>query len=99
MTDLQQSEHWEERKGVFGNYDPEYWKMEYPGFPFNEPWPRWYRGKLFEILTYRGRRLQAIVDDSRQYRAEGLEWRTRSGPVGKHLVIAWRELPEEEIND
>jgi hypothetical protein len=87
---LQQSVHWEERKDftedvarLFGDF---------PGFPFNEPWPRWWHGRSFTLITYRGTRHEsAIVDDSRQYRDEGLCWRTPSGPVGKHLVIAWQE--------
>lgn len=88
MADLQQSTNWEIRKSFQGFLED--------GFPFDEGFPGFYRGKTFTLITRNGtRHTGATVDDSRQYMFEGVEWRTRSrSVVSRGVVIAWCEEKE-----
>lgn len=64
-----------------------------PGFPFNEKWPRQYAGQTHELILVTGERVEATVDDSKEFSAEGLQWRCKSnGSREKSVVAAWRRI-------
>ncbi len=62
-----------------------------PGFPYDEPWPP-QRGVVYEIVLSDGSRLEATLDLSRQYSAEGIQWSTRAGIFPKSAVACWRRV-------
>jgi hypothetical protein len=81
---LAQSPNWEARKTVTTFLGA--------GFPFDEGFPQMYKGKVYTIITRNGEHLLAMVNDSRQYRAEGMEWRASTGrDIDRVMVIAWKE--------
>ena len=96
MYQKQESPRWIE----FNNYSAGFIEN---GFPFNEGFPKTpydIEHARFELLLRSGERCQAIVDYSRQYRAEGLEWLALTSTkifepgrnIGKQVVVAWKEL-------
>ena len=82
---LQESDSWETvTQFKYGNY--------IPGFPFAAGFPRFYRGKTFTLIDRIGLKIMgATVNDSTQYRAEGLYWNTFRGVYNEHSVAAWKE--------
>ncbi len=93
--------------GVNPNYNPSEWLQEsdswetvtqygfgdvIPGFPFAAGFPRFYREKTFTLIDRIGLKIMgATVNDSAQYRAEGLYWNTFRGVYNEHTVAAWKE--------
>jgi hypothetical protein len=47
------------------------------------------RDEEYTIVLGNGRRLTATLDLSRQYGAEGIQWRTNEGTFHKFVVAAW----------
>lgn len=62
------------------------------GFPFNEPWPRLYSGRKYELILVDGEKTIGTVDDSRECMSEGLEWKTSDGNKEQAMVVAWRRI-------
>lgn len=67
------------------------------GFPFEEGFPSGgvfaNHTKVYELITRDGSRVQAKVDYSTQYRAEGIKWFTLDREtLDQSVVAAWREL-------
>lgn len=88
MAEKQQSPSWNLYESHLGPV--------HEGFPFNEGFPA--GGPLgtaersYELLICNGERVQARPDYSRQYAAEGLQWKTTKGvTLEKHVVAAWKE--------
>ena len=87
QREKQQSPNWERYKDAEGKIN---------GFPFKEGFPTGGPfgtvNKMYEIITGDGSRYRAIPDYSRQYYAEGIQWRTTEGEtLDKFFVAAWRE--------
>lgn len=65
------------------------------GFPFSEGFPSGgpfgNQDIVYEIITRDGVRYDAQVDYTAQYKEEGLQWRIKSGLIGKQVVVAWRQ--------
>jgi len=85
---LSQSDKWDE----FLEFTQEKPNHRISGFPFSVIWPRMYGNKMYQIILVSGIILEAIVDDSREFMSEGLEWKTKEGNKEKALVAAWKEL-------
>ncbi len=86
----QQSPNWDKYKDI------SYFVLE--GFPFNEGFPQGgpfgNADKVYEIILRNGNKVDAQVDYSTQYKAEGLTWKCLEGVfkyVDRHIVVAWRE--------
>jgi len=67
------------------------------GFPFNEGFPSNHGGGttcpvIYDLILRSGERVQAFVDTSTQYRAEGLSWRKTDGTPAASVsaVAAWK---------
>ncbi len=63
-------------------------KHAIPGFPYDEGFPQ-ATDEQYVIVRHDGRRLDATVDLSTQYRSEGKQWQTSEGIFAKHVVAAW----------
>jgi len=86
---LQKSPNWDEQALQTG--------FRRDGFPFHEGFPSLYVGKVYEIILRDGSVFDALVDPTRQYQSEGLEWRRFDGQnVGSQVVVAWREKPQDQ---
>lgn len=90
MTEKQQSKNWEKYKDI-SSFVAE-------GFPFDEGFPKGgpfgNADKIYEIILRNGTKVDAQVDYSTQYRAEGLNWRCLEGTfssVDRFIVLAWKE--------
>jgi len=94
----QQSPNWEK----FGNIV--YLKGDTSlrqGFPYNQKFPKTYDpiNTRFELLLVSGEKCEAVVDDSREFMSEGLEWKLKTptelhninNNVERHVVVAWKE--------
>lgn len=98
----EQSEHWDQRQGLplrsSGFHDC--WPCQ-EGFPVF-PWHDRGRRPLFEIVTAWGLRTEALIDDTREFSAEGLEWTIPDGPgrtknVPEIRVACWRRIPGRSV--
>ncbi|MCA9351676.1 hypothetical protein KC929_02765 [Patescibacteria group bacterium] len=72
-------------------------KKRVDGFPFQVGFPKLYGGKKYNIITVSGELLNAIVDDSREFMSEGLEWKTKQGNKTQAAVAAWQLIEEPVI--
>lgn len=72
-------------------------------FSFNEGFPKTpydINNARFELILRSGERCKAIVDYSRQYMSEGLEWLALTATevyninnhIGRQVVVAWKEI-------
>ena len=91
QKELQQSANWPKYENHSGRIND--------GFPFNEYFPKGGPfgnvNKLYELILVGGKRVQAQVDYSTQYRAEGLQWLTQERQtIGQGVVAAWREVEQ-----
>ena len=87
--ELEKSPHWDEQVEREG--------FRRDGFPFDEGFPQRPVGRVYEIIERDGIKSDAIVDLSRQYRNEGIEWQTLGGRnIYRHVVVGWREKPQEQ---
>lgn len=68
-------------------------------FPFRVPFPKMYGSQKYEIITVAGEKFTARVDDSCEFKSEGLEWKTlgenRDGNKTKAVVVAWKHVQPE----
>lgn len=62
------------------------------GFPFNLNFPKTYGGQKYNIILCSGEELTGIVDDSREFMSEGLEWKTNEGNKERAYVAGWKRL-------
>lgn len=85
---LQQSSDWDKHF----KYVNEYPGYRIVGFPFSAGFPRMYAGVKYSIILVNGEILEAMVDDSREFMSEGLEWKTREGNKSSSAVAAWKEV-------
>lgn len=91
----EQSEHWDDRKDL-----PPKQQGFHAGFPFDEAWPSRPWGSFgkpqFKVKTAQGDLVEAWIDDSTQYRAEGLRWVVPDGRgtrrIPKSQIACWRRL-------
>jgi hypothetical protein len=85
---LPQSDNWDD----YFDFIQKHPNQQIAGFPFSVRWPKMYAGKKYQIITFWGEMFEAIVDDSREFMSEGLEWKTREGNKEKQMVVAWKEV-------
>ncbi|MDD3711762.1 MAG: hypothetical protein PHP37_04135 [Patescibacteria group bacterium] len=85
---LPQSDNWDDYSDFF-HKNP---NKQVAGFPFSVRWPNMYAGKKYQIMTFWGTILEAVVDDSREFMSEGLEWKTKEGNKERQFVVAWKEI-------
>lgn len=64
-----------------------------PGFPFDEGVPA-DPTATYEIVLRNGEKLKAHVDLSRQYAAEGRQWRANGDTYNRYVVACWRRLKD-----
>ncbi|HSV95115.1 MAG TPA: hypothetical protein VLH94_04070 [Spirochaetia bacterium] len=86
MADLQKSPSWDKANMLEGFFVR-------TGYPFKEKFPQDYSGKTFTLITRDGKRHEGVrVDDSRQYAAEGKQWRNCFGDtIDDYVVVCWIE--------
>jgi len=85
---LPQSDNWDDYSDFF-HKNP---NQQVAGFPFSVRWPKMYAGKKYQIITFWGTILEAVVDDSREFMSEGWEWKTKEGNKEGQVVVAWKEI-------
>ncbi|EKD94061.1 MAG: hypothetical protein ACD_28C00001G0011 [uncultured bacterium] len=81
-----QSPNWDRyQKGEKVNRDESPFREGFPpGGPFGNA------NVVYEIIVLGVGKIEARVDYSTQYMAEGLRWETSQGSFDKYLVAAWR---------
>jgi hypothetical protein len=91
---LQQSKNWD--KYINGELEIKFGNIIESGFP-----RYFYHGGCvpikFKLVLWDGDIIEnATIDDSRQYYAEGIEWRdSKGGVIYPHLVVAWEQMDVE----
>jgi hypothetical protein len=87
----QQSPNWKKLAKEYMNYNE---TNRIPGFPFNEGFPKGaYAGKIYKLIDVNGFYHKAMVDDSREFMSEGLEWKiTGNGNMFGSSIAAWKEI-------
>lgn len=85
---LQQSDDWDK----YFDYVNMYPGYRVVGFPFSAKFPKLYSGVKYWIILVNGEVMEAMVDDSREFMSEGLEWKTKEGNKSSSLVAAWKEV-------
>lgn len=94
MTELEKSPNWDAYKDSVGFIEE--------GFPFKEGFPKEASScsrKLYTLIFRDGSRLLGAPDYSRQYRAEGTQWRIVEGGfawLDQHVVVAWCEVGPDQ---
>jgi hypothetical protein len=94
----QQSPNWEK----YADKAEEFYKskQKIPGFPFTEKFPRIYSGQEYQLILLTGEKCKALVDDSREFMSEGLEWKlltytdnyNAGANVERYNIAAWKEI-------
>ncbi len=82
--------HWDKAEEELKTLMP---RQRLPGFPFNEGFPTMYGGQRYEIILVNGDKHTAMVDASREFASEGLEWKSGGKNYEESVVAAWKKLP------
>ena len=98
MSDLRQSKDWD----VANSLEP--WQIEienkdklchakFPNCAIN--YQKGY-AYVFELILNKGQRIQAWLDISEQYKADGSCWRNNdtNETINDYFVVAWRQISE-----